>query len=61
MRIFTWIILALLLVFVFLQFSGIELKPTGEQKIVEEKTVVIETYDEKGNIVETGVAENGNG
>ena len=60
MRIFTLIIVLLVLLFVFLQMTGIELTSPSEHQILEEETVVIETYDSKGNIVESEVVEDDN-
>ena len=57
MRIVTWILIALVVFAFFLEMSGIELEAPGEQQVLEEETVIVETYNSEGDIVGTEIVE----
>lgn len=60
MRTFTAIIIGLIVIFLFLELSGIKLTAPGERQTVETEKVVVETYDQSGNIVNSSVVQQGN-
>lgn len=60
MRTFTAIIIGLIVVFLFLELSGIKLTAPGERQTVETENVVVETYDDAGNIVNSSIVQQGN-
>jgi hypothetical protein len=57
MRIVTWVLIALVVFAFFLEMSGIELDTPGEKMVVEEETIVVETYNSEGDIVGTALVE----
>lgn len=57
MRAFTAIIIGLIVLFLFLELSGIKLTAPGERQTLETEHVIVETYDESGSIVNSSIVQ----